>query len=255
MIIATGCTTSTKNFESGVIPDYAPIEQEKVTQNRYALENMMDEQDLELQQSGESYDRVKRIINRLSEAANVEQELDVYVVDAGDNVNAFAMGGNTIVVYQELIDRLPVDEELAVILGHEMAHILGQHNFDDTEQKRGAAWGIASAVVGVAVTIATDGSSLAGDLAQTGTEVVGTGIVRSYGRAMEHEADHVGMLLMAKAGYNPATAISVWSKANTVLGKSGGPSFFSSHPSHGNRKERLEKDFVLAEPIYEESKK
>lgn len=231
-----------------------PVGQDKSEKNRYALARMMNEQDLDLKQSGASYNRVKRIINKLSSAASVYQELDVYTVDGGDDVNAFAMGGNTIVVYQELINRLPDDEELAVILGHEMAHILGQHNSDRTEQKRGAAWGLVSAAVGAAVTIATDGSTLAADLAQTGTQVVGAGVVKSYGRAMEHEADHIGMLLMAKAGYDPATAITVWGKADTVLGKGGSLSFFSSHPSHGNRKERLEQDYVLAEPIYRAAK-
>lgn len=255
VVFTSGCSTSTKNFEAGVIPPYTPVVQEKVAENRLALADMMEGQNLELEQSGPSYERVKRLINRLSHTAEVQQELDVYTVDAGDAVNAFAMGGNTIVVYQELIDRLPEDDELVVVLSHEMAHILGQHNSDNTEQKRGALWGVASAVVGIAVVIATDGSTAAGDLAETSTAMVGTGVVRSYGRAMEHEADHIGMLLMAKAGYDPATAIEVWDNADSILGAGGGPSFFSSHPSHGNRKKRLEEDYVLAKPIYEQAVK
>ena len=75
-------------------------------------------------------------MNRLSKAAGIQQELEVYTVDAGDQVNAFALGGNTIVVYEELVNRLPKEEELAVVLAHETAHILGQHNADDTVQKR-----------------------------------------------------------------------------------------------------------------------
>ena len=207
---------------------------------------------MELVQSGPNYQRVKKIIDRLCVAANVEQELDVYTVDAGEDVNAFAMGGNTIVVYDELLNRLPKEEELAVVLGHEMAHILGQHNADNTEQKRAAGWGIAASVINVAVSIGT-GSSALGDLVGGSTEIVGAGVVRSYGRAMEHEADHIGMLLMAKAGYDPGAAITVWDKADEVLGANNGPSFFSSHPSHGNRKERLERDYLLALPIYEEA--
>ena len=254
LVFASGCTTSTKNFQSGVIPAYAHVEQDAADKNRYLVSNMMEEEGLNLQKSGAGYQRVKAIINQLSAAANIEQELDVYTVDAGtETVNAFAMGGNTIVVYQELINRLPKDEELAVIIGHEIAHILGQHHADDTEQKRGAAWSMASSVLGTAVAIATD-SSLAGDLTETGTTLAGTGITRSYGRSMEHEADHIGMLLMAKAGYDPQHAITVWDKADEVLGAGNGPSFFSSHPSHGNRKERLEQDYLLAQPIYEQYK-
>ena len=252
LLLLGGCATSTKDFESGVIPEYAVVDDETVNENRRALVQMMEQQDLKLVQSGPHYQRVKKIIDRLSVAANVEQELDVYTVDAGEDVNAFAMGGNTIVVYDELLNRLPKEEELAVVLGHEMAHILGQHNADNTERKRAAGWGIAASVINVAVSIGT-GSSALGDLVGGSTEIVGAGVVRSYGRAMEHEADHIGMLLMAKAGYDPAVAITVWDKADEVLGANNGPSFFSSHPSHGNRKERLERDYILALPIYEDA--
>ncbi len=253
LIFVSGCTTATKNFEPGVIPPYVEVEQGKADEIRSSLHSMMEDEDLELQQSGAGYERVKKIINRLSEAANVQQELDVYTVDAGENANAFAMGGNTIVVYQELLDRLPGDEELAVVLSHEMAHLLGQHTSDTTMQKRGAAWGLAAAVLGAVVTVATDGSTIAGDLAEASTSVVGSGVVNSYSRAMEHEADHIGILLMAKVGYDPASAIELWEKADTVLGESNGITFFSTHPSHDNRKERLEEGYVLAKPLYEQT--
>jgi len=251
--VISGCTTTTKNFQSGVIPNHVPVDDETAYSNRSALVSMMDKESLELEQSGPDYQRVKPIINRLSVAANVEQELDVYTVDAGDKVNAFAMGGNTIVVYKELLNRLPEDDELVVVLSHEVAHILGGHNSDDTQQKRGGLLGVAAAVVGIAATVAT-GETLAGDLAESSVAVVGSGVVRSYGRAMEHEADHIGMLLMAQAGYDPIKAIDVWNKADKLLGQSSGPSFFSTHPSHGNRKARLETDYALAQPIYEKAK-
>ena len=251
VFLMSGCTTATKNFESGVIPAYVSVDTDEANYTRNALFEAMESQDLELVQSGPKYDQVKKIINRLSRAANINQELDVYTVDAGDQVNAFAMGGNTIVVYDELVNRLPIESELAVVLGHEIAHILGQHFADDTERKRSVGWGLASSILNVAISVGT-GSSALGDLVGGTTEVIGAGVVRSYGRAMEHEADHVGMLLMAKAGYDPANAITVWDKADEVLGVSNGPSFFSSHPSHGNRKERLEKDYELAKPIYQD---
>ena len=82
---------------------------------------------------------------------------------------------------------------------------------------------------------------------------MGTGVVLSYGRAMEHEADHMGMLLMAKAGYDPAIALTVWEKADQVLGGGGGSSFFSSHPSHGDRLQRLRDDYEYALPYYRQT--
>jgi Zn-dependent protease with chaperone function len=248
----SGCATTTKNFEPGVLPQYTPVATSQAKKTRANLSGMMDEMNLELQQSGPDYKRVKRIINKLSIAANISQELDVYTVDAGDDVNAFAMGGNTIVVYKELLNRLPDDNELSVVLAHELAHILGQHNADQTVQNRSAGLSILSGVVGAAVGAATGNSGL-GNLASDGTSMVGTGVVLSYGRAMEHEADHMGMLLMAKAGYHPKHALTVWNKADQVLGAGSSNSFFSSHPSHGNRLERLNDDYNYALPYYKQS--
>jgi len=249
--VIPACTTTTKNFQPGEIPAYQAVEQSEAASTKYALSQMMDEQGLELSQEGPGYTRVKGIVDRLSPAAQVTQPLDVYTADAGDQVNAFATGGNTIVVYDELIRRLPKDEELAVIISHEMAHLLGGHTNDDTMQKRGESVGLFSTILGAAVTVAT-GSDIVGDIAAHGSAAVGTGVVLSYGRAMEHEADHIGMLLMAKSDYDPKVAIEVWDKADEVLGAGGGPSFFSSHPSHGNRRERLEKDLVYAMQLIEQ---
>jgi len=249
--VIPACTTTTKNFQPGEIPAYQAVEQSEAASTKYALSQMMDEQGLELSQEGPGYTRVKGIVDRLSPAAQVTQPLDVYTADAGDQVNAFATGGNTIVVYDELIRRLPKDEELAVIISHEMAHLLGGHTNDDTMQNRGESVGLFSTILGAAVTVAT-GSDIVGDIAAHGSAAVGTGVVLSYGRAMEHEADHIGMLLMAKSDYDPKVAIEVWDKADEVLGAGGGPSFFSSHPSHGNRRERLEKDLVYAMQLIEQ---
>ncbi len=251
--VLPACTTTTKNFEPGVIPAYQVIDEHNVQVNKSKLASIMEEQGLELSKEGKEFERVDRIIRRLAENADIEQRLDVYTSEAGEVVNAFAMGGNTIVVYNELVRRLPQDEELAVVLAHEVAHILGGHNGDDTMQKRSGAISILGTLAQVAVLVATEGNSTAGELANTGVSAVGTGVVLSYGRAMEHEADHIGMLLMAKSGYDPKNALVVWDKADEVLGKGSGVSFLSSHPSHGNRRKRLEEGYVYAEPFYRES--
>lgn len=254
LLALPACTTSTKNFQAGVIPPFQPVSQEVAQENKSKLGAIMDKQEIELSQEGPEYDRVKRLINDLSVHAEVGQELDVYTAEAGDQVNAFAMGGNTIVVYNELLRRMPNDEDLVVVLAHEMAHLLGGHNGDKTMQKRGAAVGALGMLAQIAVVVASGDAGL-GELAGDTVGLVGTGVVLSYGRAMEHEADHVGMLLMAKAGYDPKKAIYVWDNADKFLGAGSNMQFFSSHPSHGNRKKRLEEDYVYAEPIYEASVK
>lgn len=115
-----------------------------------------------------------------------------------------------------------------------------RHHEDEGEQDRADGVNIVTSVLGTAAAVAvavTTGSSAAGDLAGGLTEVTtGTiadgAIVKSYSRDMEYEADHVGMMIMAKAGYDPKTALRFWSHADELFGEDmGGSSFLSTHPS------------------------
>jgi len=179
VVSASACTTTTKNFNAGTIPAYQPVEESTALSNKAKLVSLMDEQNLELSQQGPEYQRVKRIINQLSAKADIKQPLDVYVTDADEQVNAFAMGGNTIVVYSELLRRLPKDEELAVVLSHEVAHILGGHNGDTTIQKRSGVASVFGTIAQIAVLVATEGNQTAGDLAGASVSAVGNGMALS----------------------------------------------------------------------------
>lgn len=255
-LFTSGCESTQERYSSGyregVIPTASRPSNDNIRQTRALLINRVAPQEkIRLTQTGARYNRVKRIVNRLSRAAGLRGfSYPVYIADAGNKVNAFAYQGNTIVVYKALVDKLPRDDELAAVLGHEISHILGDHHANQSAEKRRVAVGVAAAVIGAVV--GSEVSSSAGSIAEYASSTIGTGyFVRPYDRGMEYEADHVGMLLMAKAGYNPEGAIRLWSKAGRVMGSAGAnQNFLSTHPSHGNRVERLRKTLPLAQRYY-----
>lgn len=152
-------------------------------------------------------------------------------------VNAFCMPGGKIGVYSGLIQRLQLtDDELAAILGHEIAHALREHGRERVSQQlaTNTALAIGAAVLGVGQSAASLGALVA-DVTFT----------LPNSRTHEIEADRIGVELSARAGYDPRGAITVWQKmARADTGSP--PQFLSTHPSSENRIRDLE---VYAERV------
>lgn len=119
------------------------------------------------------------------------------VVDSPD-INAFALPGGYIYIHRGLLAYLSSEAELAAVLGHEVGHVTARHSVQ--QQSQSTAWGI----LGQAVAIGT-GVSAAADV----TNVLGTAVVRGYGRDMELEADGLGAQYLARSGYDPQAMIEV----------------------------------------------
>ena len=158
-------------------------------------------------------------------------------------------------VYTGIIDQLKLtDDELAAIMGHEIAHALREHGREKVSQAQnmGVLTAIGGAVIG-----ATVGAKY-GISAETSTDLLGTvadlGFMRPNSREMEQESDRIGIELAARAGYNPNAAITLWEKM-AKLGGSGGPAWLSTHPSNEARIADLRNYAKLVEPLYEEAKK
>lgn len=147
-----------------------------------------------------------------------------------NQVNAFCMPGGKIVVFEGLLPLTTSDDELAVVIGHEVAHAVAKHSNERMSQQLLAQYG--SAIVNEALStrssaIQTIGNTVFGLGAQLG-------VMLPYSRQQEYEADYMGMILMTLAGYNPESSISFWQKM--AAGGSGGTAeFLSTHPSDTNR--------------------
>lgn len=168
-----------------------------------------------------------------------------------DELNAFVMPGGKVVFFSGIVNKLNLtDAEIAAIMGHEMTHALEEH------AKRGAG---ATKITDMAVNL---GKSYAGDkLGDLGSQAIDIGskygVGLPYSRNLESKADRGGLMLMAKAGYNPEAAISVWQKMNKADGGStnGAQKFTSTHPSNNDRITDLNKNLEEAKVLYQASVK
>lgn len=167
-------------------------------------------------------------------------------VITSNDVNAWCMPGGKIAVYTGLIEKLKVtDDELAAVMGHEIAHALREHGRERASQMYAQAIGLS--VVGTALGLG-QGSA---QLAQIITDVT---VNLPNSREHEVEADRIGVELAARAGYDPRAAVTLWQK----MGQAGGgapPQFLSTHPSPRNRQKDLEEYAARVMPLYESARK
>lgn len=161
-------------------------------------------------------------------------------------INAWCMPGGKIAVYTGLIEKLQVtDDELAAVIGHEIAHALREHARERASQQM-----IAGSLISV-------GSSIlgAGPLAQQGAQYAYMGLLGlPNSRQHETEADRIGVELAARAGYDPRAAISLWQKMARESG-GGMPKFLSTHPSPQDRSADLKVYSERTLPLYEQTRK
>ena len=167
------------------------------------------------------------------------------VITSGD-VNAWCMPGGKMAVYTGLIEKLKVtDDELAAVMGHEIAHALREHGRERASQAYAESIGIS--VVGAALGLGQGSMQLA--------QIV-TDITFNLPNSREHEteADRIGVELAARAGYDPRAAITLWQKMGQV-GGSAPPQFLSTHPSPQNRQKDLADYSARVMPLYDAARK
>ncbi len=163
-------------------------------------------------------------------------------VISSDQVNAFVMPGGKIVVYTGLVTKLRLsDDELAVVLGHEIAHALREHSREQVSQAMAAQTviGLGSALLGLG-----DGSA---QLASAGYEAL---IATRFSRTDEEEADRIGLELTARAGYDPHAGITLWQKMIAAKSGSEPPAFLSSHPTDASRIQSIQALLPAVTPLY-----
>ena len=146
------------------------------------------------------------------------------------DVNAFCMPGGKIVVYEGILPLMATDDEMAAVLGHEVAHAVAKHANERMSQQVLAEAG-GAVLQGSLGKKSETVQALAGTVYGLGAQY---GVMLPFSRKHEYEADHMGLIFMAMAGYNPQSAVAFWTKM--AQGKSGSvPEFMSTHPSDANR--------------------
>lgn len=204
-------------------------------------------------QSGPEHDLVVKVAQRLARAASADAQdfkWEVSVVRS-PQANAFCLPGGKIVVFTGILPYAKTEAGLATVMGHEMAHAIARHGSQRLLR------------TSMAQTFLMGASFSMGDLDPSQRQAVMAalgagaqyGVLLPFGRDHESEADNMGLVYMARAGYDPRESLSFWERMSEAGGRSP-PEFMSTHPSHGTRIENLRAampkaiaEFESAQPI------
>ena len=160
------------------------------------------------------------------------------------SINAFCMPGGKIAVFTGLLDRLQLtDDEIAMVVGHEMAHALREHARERIakSQGTGALLSLGAQLFGL--------GQLGDVAANIGTQL----LTLKFSRDDETEADLVGLEMGARAGFNPRASLSLWDKMARASGNNGSLAFLSTHPTGPDRMRRLQENIPRVEGLYEQA--
>ncbi|MGB0416736.1 MAG: M48 family metallopeptidase [Coraliomargarita sp.] len=174
------------------------------------------------------------------------------VFDDDATINAFAMAGGKIAVYTGLFKVAKTDDQLAVVVGHEVAHVVAGHSNERASQQMLAAGGALALGVGTAFTDLSS-AERAAILAAYGAGST-VGVILPYSRTHEFEADEIGLLYMAKAGYNPMEAVTFW-EGMMAQGGAKPPEFLSTHPADHRRINQIKIQLPEVMPLYRAAKR
>ena len=200
---------------------------------------------------GPLFQRVQRIGKAISPHSDRPNLAWEFVVIDEPVLNAWALPGGKVAVYRKMLDNLN-DEELAAVIGHEIAHAVLRHGAEQVSRAQAQQL----AIISLGAIVASQSES-----EQTTQLAVGLGSLAAQGfvalphsRRMELEADHVGTLYMARAGYNPQAAIRLWKKMSTLKEGNNPPTFLSTHPADDKRILRLEEKMASYVEVWNEAR-
>jgi predicted Zn-dependent protease len=181
-------------------------------------------------------EQVTRVGRRIADATERSDYQWEFKVLDDKQVNAFCLPGGKIGVYTGILPVTRDDAGLAAVLGHEVSHAIARHSGERVTQSL-----IAQGLVTVGTIALVGRDSAIAPAAQVGFMALATGGLMYYGRAQESEADHLGLIYMAKAGYHPSAARDLWVRmAQASGGKQRTPEFLSTHPSPETRIQQIE---------------
>jgi predicted Zn-dependent protease len=204
-------------------------------------------------QGGAQADRLQRVGRRISAVAPVPHARWEFVLfkDA-DNANAFALPGGKVGVYTGILPIAENDAGLATVIAHEIAHVNARHGAERMSQSLLIQVGgsALSAAMGANAGITRDVAMQAYNIGTT------VGVALPYSRTQELEADHLGLLYMARAGYDPRQAVAFWKRFADYSRKHGGRQleFLSTHPLDSKRIAGLERLMPKAVAQYERAR-
>jgi metalloendopeptidase OMA1, mitochondrial len=249
-----GCETNPYTGRSQLLMTSVSQEMKLGTQ---AYSQVKNDPKLRQSQDPREVEPVKRVAARIVEAAKRSKyaetankfQWEVTVIKDDKTANAFALPGGKMAVYTGIFPMAKTEAGLAAVMGHEVVHALARHGAERMSQ--GQVTNVGLQVLGAAAGVAS-GSGMVGQAAMAALGVgAQVGVLLPFSRKHESEADYIGILLAADAGYDPRESVALWERMGQASSGGGPSEFMSTHPSHETRIDQLKKWMPEAMAIYQ----
>ncbi|MGF1452784.1 MAG: M48 family metallopeptidase, partial [Opitutales bacterium] len=172
-----------------------------------------------------------------------------FVLFASEQINAFALPGGKVGFYEGILELMDNESQVATVMAHEIAHVVADHGGERVTQQLGVS------AIGAGLAVGLGSSDVSPTTQQAIMAAYGTGsqlgVLLPFSRTHESEADEIGLIYMAEAGYDPREAVAFWQNMKAAAGDGAPPEFLSTHPSHDTRIEDLRAMIPDVMPIYE----
>ena len=253
-VALVGCETNPYTGRKQLL--MTSIDQE-VQMGAQAFDQVKNDPKMRPSQDPREVEPVKRVAARIVEAAKRSKyaemaqqfQWEVTVIKDDKTANAFALPGGKMAVYTGIFPMAKTEAGLAAVMGHEVVHALARHGAERMSQ--GQLTNTVLQVAGAAIGL-SGGNPMLGQATMAalgaGAQV---GVLLPFSRKHESEADYVGILLAADAGYDPRESVALWERMGQASGGGGQSEFLSTHPSHDTRIDQLKEWMPEAMAIYQ----
>ena len=254
LLVIEGCETNPYTGRHQLLMTSVTEEMQMGTQ---AYAQVKSDPKMRQSQDPREIEPVRRVAARIIEAAKRSKygemaqqfQWEVTVIKDDKTLNAFALPGGKIAVYTGIFSVAKTEAGLAAVMGHEVVHALARHGAERMSQGQltNAALQVAGAAAGA--------SGSGGTMSQAAMAALGVGaqvgVLLPFSRKHESEADYIGILLAADAGYDPRESVGLWERMAQLSGGGGPAEFMSTHPGHETRIEQLKQWMPEALAIYQ----
>ncbi len=250
LLLTTGCASNPYTDRSQFL---LISEDSEVQMGEQSYAQVLGDPKVQISQNPAEVAPVQRVAERIIAAAKKSKyaqraqsfNWEVNVIKDDRTKNAWALPGGKIAFYTGIFPEAKNENGLAAIMGHEVVHALARHGAERMSTNSAAQLGLS--VVTIALGMGPVGSQLAG-------QAVGLGVLLPFSRSHESEADYIGLLLAAEAGYDPRESVRLWQRmAQSSQGAP--PEFLSTHPANETRIKDLQEWMPEAMAIYDRAKK
>ena len=240
-----GCTSNPYTDRSQFL---LVSESQEIEMGDQAYTQVLEDPKVTISKDPREVDPVKRVADRIIAAAKMSKYAErarefyweVTVIKDDKTKNAWALPGGKIAVYTGIFPEAKNESGLAAIMGHEVVHALARH---------GAERMSTTTVANVGLQVASIALGMGSASSQLAMQALGIGVLLPFSRSHESEADYIGLLLAAQAGYDPREAVHLWERM-AQASKGAPPEFLSTHPSNETRIQDLQKWMPEALAIY-----